>query len=181
MVPAWSQIVAIGEDAFSIEGNFRTCLIQTGANCFLRFDFRGDEGVSGGGGGRGGATGGRQSPAGQATSRRFTGRPSNQRRKTGIHAAGPPCGALVAAAGFASECWSGRALGVDRGVAALVPSDPSQPVKHRLGRLEGVARPRRRRAAGGSRKQAEVRRLLVGRPAGPGSSPEHKRGRDTPS
>ena len=29
-------LVAIGEDAFAIEGNFRTCLIQTGANCFLR-------------------------------------------------------------------------------------------------------------------------------------------------
>ena len=26
--------------AFAIEGNFRTCLIQTGANCFLKFDFQ---------------------------------------------------------------------------------------------------------------------------------------------
>ena len=42
LVPRW-------HGTFVIEGNFRTCLIQTGANCFLRFGFRGDEGGSRGG------------------------------------------------------------------------------------------------------------------------------------
>ena len=47
LVPRW-------HGTFVIEGNFRTCLIQTGANCFLRFDFRGDErGVQGRGDGGG--------------------------------------------------------------------------------------------------------------------------------
>ena len=58
LVPRW-------HGTFVIEGNFRTCLIQTGANCFLRFDIRGDEGGS-----RGGVTGAAVSDDGGRRGRR---------------------------------------------------------------------------------------------------------------
>ena len=34
------MLLAEKKNACAIEGNFRTCLIQTGANCFLQFDFQ---------------------------------------------------------------------------------------------------------------------------------------------
>ena len=38
-----SDAACVKKEACQIAGNFRTCLNQTGANCFLRFDFWGGE------------------------------------------------------------------------------------------------------------------------------------------